>query len=180
MALVLHFLNFIIFLNFMCVQVFCSKVCLCTTCMPGACRGQKRASDSLELKRVWWPMDVSHHVGARNWTWFLWKHAYLWSMLPMLILNHGSHFVLSKCWTAFPRLYCCEVEHENLGDSSKPPSSSSPPSSGSGPEKWWSPGLKETWSPKGTLKHHTGQSHLWTWTVHPGTWCGIRIFLSGE
>lgn len=37
-------------------------VCLCTTCFPGAFRGQKRASESLELERC---MVVSQQGGKR-------------------------------------------------------------------------------------------------------------------
>jgi hypothetical protein len=57
----------VLYLNFiLCVWLFCLHVCLCTTCMPCACRGQKRASDPLEveLKTV-----GRHHVGAGNQTW---------------------------------------------------------------------------------------------------------------
>jgi hypothetical protein len=39
--------------------LFC--VCLCTICMPGACVGQKKELDLLELHLE---MAVSHHVGA--------------------------------------------------------------------------------------------------------------------
>lgn len=37
-------------------------------CVPGVLRGQKRASDSLELELR---MVIIHHVGAVNWTWGL-------------------------------------------------------------------------------------------------------------
>lgn len=30
--------------------MFCLHICLCTMCMPGACRGQKEVSDSVELE----------------------------------------------------------------------------------------------------------------------------------
>lgn len=33
--------------HFVCV---CLYVCMCTACLPGACRGLKRASDHLELE----------------------------------------------------------------------------------------------------------------------------------
>ena len=46
-------------LFFVYVWMFCLHVCLCITCMPGAHRGQKRASDSLELELQ---MVVSHCV----------------------------------------------------------------------------------------------------------------------
>jgi hypothetical protein len=52
-----YFLN--LFLFYVC-EVFCLHVSLCTMCMPGACGGQKRASDlELELQRV-----ASHHMGG--------------------------------------------------------------------------------------------------------------------
>lgn len=34
----------------LCAWVFCWHVCLCSTCMPDVCRGQKRVSDSPELE----------------------------------------------------------------------------------------------------------------------------------
>ena len=41
----------IIFFYFiLCVWIFCLHVCLCIMCVPGACRGQKRASDPVELE----------------------------------------------------------------------------------------------------------------------------------
>lgn len=40
---------------------------LCTTCIPGTQRGQKRVSDPLE-QRV-----TDYQVGVGNWTWSLWK-----------------------------------------------------------------------------------------------------------
>ena len=40
---------------FMCMSVL-PVVCLCTMCVAGACKGQKRALDLLELD------SVSHHV----------------------------------------------------------------------------------------------------------------------
>lgn len=45
----------------------CLRACLCTTLMPGACRGQMGASDPLET-------IVSLH-GAGNQTWVLWKRS---------------------------------------------------------------------------------------------------------
>ena len=41
--------------------MFCLDICLCTMCMPGACRGQKRALDSLELELQ---RTVHYHLGA--------------------------------------------------------------------------------------------------------------------
>ena len=44
------YFSFFIFLLFYFTWMgFCPNVCLCTVSMPGACRGQKRALDSLEL-----------------------------------------------------------------------------------------------------------------------------------
>jgi hypothetical protein len=45
-------------------MVFCLHVCLCTMCVPCAHKGQKRASDPLELD---FQTVVSHHMGAGNW-----------------------------------------------------------------------------------------------------------------
>lgn len=42
--------------------MFYFLVCMCTMCVPGIFRGQKRVSD-LELE-LW--MVVTHHVGAEN------------------------------------------------------------------------------------------------------------------
>lgn len=42
---------------------FCLPVCLRTTCMPGVCRGQKRAPGPLGLK-LW--MAVSPYMSAEN------------------------------------------------------------------------------------------------------------------
>ena len=47
---------------------FCLPVCLCTTCMPGVCRGQERVLKHLGLKVQ---MVVSYHVGAETLTWVL-------------------------------------------------------------------------------------------------------------
>lgn len=38
--------------NILCVVVFCLHICVGTTCTLGACGGQRRVSDSLELE-VW-------------------------------------------------------------------------------------------------------------------------------
>lgn len=38
-------------------------LCVCTTCVFGACVGQKGTLNSLELELQ---MAVNHHVGARN------------------------------------------------------------------------------------------------------------------
>ena len=41
--------------------MFCLHECMCTSCVPDAFRGQKRAFNPLEWL-------LSHHVGAGNWT----------------------------------------------------------------------------------------------------------------
>lgn len=64
-AFFLH--NFILNL---CMWVICLYVCLYTVCMLSACGGQKRTSDPLEPELQ---MVVTHHVGAGNQTWDLWK-----------------------------------------------------------------------------------------------------------
>lgn len=43
--------------------MFCLYVCKCTTCKSGTCKGQKRASDPVELELQ---TVSSHHVGAGN------------------------------------------------------------------------------------------------------------------
>jgi len=55
----------------LCVWVFYLYVCLCTTCVPGALRGQKGILDlqEQELQTV-----VSHHVDAKNWSQVLLKN----------------------------------------------------------------------------------------------------------
>lgn len=51
----------LLFYLIVCVWVFYPYVCMCTTCMPGAGRGQKRAMHLLELELR---MVVGHHVNA--------------------------------------------------------------------------------------------------------------------
>lgn len=50
---------------YFCVWIFCLLICMCTTCMPGARRHQKRALEAQELKLQW--MWAS--VWVLNWTW---------------------------------------------------------------------------------------------------------------
>lgn len=59
-----------IFILIVCIWVFPLQVYLCTNFMPGALRGQKRASDSQELELQ---IVESHHMCAGNWTWLSWK-----------------------------------------------------------------------------------------------------------
>jgi hypothetical protein len=40
----------------------CPRVYMCTTCMPGVCRNQKRALDLLELQEL--QMFVSYYMGT--------------------------------------------------------------------------------------------------------------------
>lgn len=49
------------FITILCVWVFCLHVCLCTTCVPGACRKKSLCPLRLELQKV-----VSHCVGPGN------------------------------------------------------------------------------------------------------------------
>lgn len=58
--------------------VFCLYVCPCAMCILGACRGQKKVSDPLELELL---MVVSCH--ARDFLWVLCKND-------------------KNCWTIFP------------------------------------------------------------------------------
>lgn len=55
------------FMNLSILSVYMSY----TTCMPSAWKGQK-APDHLELE-LWTPTSV----GARNWTWVIWKNSHL-------------------------------------------------------------------------------------------------------
>jgi hypothetical protein len=48
--------------------IYVSVLCVC---MPGACGGQKRASDPLELELQ---MVVNCHVSSGNQIWVLWKN----------------------------------------------------------------------------------------------------------
>lgn len=49
--------------NFSCMWTFCLHVCLCTTCMYGAHRDQKRVSDTLKLELH---TVVDHHEGIES------------------------------------------------------------------------------------------------------------------
>lgn len=63
-------------------------VCVCTMYKPGAGGGQKEASNPLgvELHTI-----VSHHVGAGNRTWLLWKSSAFtyWSSLQAFSFSHS-------------------------------------------------------------------------------------------
>lgn len=52
-------------------MVFCLKVYICITCVPGTIRDQKTVLEPLELELL---MVVSCHAGARNRTWVLRKN----------------------------------------------------------------------------------------------------------
>lgn len=43
---------------------------MCAMCMPGACRGQKMALDSMAPELL---MTMSHQMGAGNKSWVLYK-----------------------------------------------------------------------------------------------------------
>ena len=58
------------YVSIVCVSVFCLHVCLCTMCVHGAQRVQKRASDALRLELQ---MDMNCHVGAGNGNHVFWK-----------------------------------------------------------------------------------------------------------
>ena len=64
--------SFLLTLIILCAWVFCLHECLCTTCMPGTCRGQKMVSDALELEfgELW-----AFIVGAGDQTWVLCRNA---------------------------------------------------------------------------------------------------------
>ena len=57
------------YFDFVCIECFvCMCVCVCTMCVLDASRGQKRASDALELEAQ---MVGSCHVDTGNGTWIL-------------------------------------------------------------------------------------------------------------
>lgn len=56
-----HFGCILLFIS--CMFVFCLHVYMCTTCVLGALKVQKRASYPLVLKLL---MAISHHVSAAN------------------------------------------------------------------------------------------------------------------
>ena len=78
---------------FMCISVFL-HVCLCTMCVPGACRGQKAALGPLGLELH---TDVSCSVGPGTSTWVFWKGAAYLTTEPCL---HPA--VPSVCWLLHP------------------------------------------------------------------------------
>lgn len=53
------FVFFKMYLFYMCV---CLNLCMSAICLPGACRGQRRALDSLEMELT--DSYEPHHVGA--------------------------------------------------------------------------------------------------------------------
>jgi hypothetical protein len=55
----------LLFKDTSCIWIFCLYTCLSATNVPGAHRGQKRASDTLKLELQ---MVENHHVGTRNQT----------------------------------------------------------------------------------------------------------------
>ena len=98
-------------------ELFCVWVliCMCTTHVPAAFRGQKRASDSLglELQTV-----VSHHVDAGNWTWVLCENKSAlkcWANSPilgffkyvLLILKIITYIVSLCTCTHMPQVCVC-------------------------------------------------------------------------
>lgn len=87
-----------------CVWVFCLHVRLCITCIPAACRVQKRASYPLYL--VLWTA-VSCHVGIRNQICLYKRNESSW------VLNHSSrlnHFLLP-----FVCVCVCGYVHRQAG-----------------------------------------------------------------
>lgn len=52
-------------------MVACLHVCLCTACVPGARRGQKRVLEPLGLELL---VVMNHLVGAVNWIQDLWNN----------------------------------------------------------------------------------------------------------
>lgn len=85
-------LDLVIFI--LCVWI---HVCTCTTRVPGALRGQKRAVDPLQLKLQ---RPVSCHVGTRNHSYVLWKS----SQCSCQLSHVSGPFVALKlvCTSLFP------------------------------------------------------------------------------
>lgn len=77
----------------LCVWVFCLHVCLCTMCVPGAYRGQKKVLDSLEL-------ELQTDVGARNWTWVVWCPNPTPLVQGLIPRSQAGQTVLNWCWTS--------------------------------------------------------------------------------
>lgn len=64
--------------------MFCLLICLCTTCVHGAFRDQKRASDHLILELL---SVVNCHVHAGNQSWAPWKN----SKFSQPLIEHPEH-----------------------------------------------------------------------------------------
>lgn len=88
-----------------------SAPCVCTTC-----RGQRRVSDSLELKLQ---VDFSYHAGAENWTWDFCK-----SSQCSQLLSHFSSFEAStltyRAITLAPDLYFLIMSYSLLYNCLRP------------------------------------------------------------
>ena len=92
--------------------MLCLHACLCATCMPGAHGGQEKDPLELELQ-----MLVSHHVGARNQTWVLWKIKYssLLSHLSSLAVSYfktpsTAQQILVSCLSLFLPAFTVAME----------------------------------------------------------------------
>lgn len=70
-------------------------VCMCTICMPDACRGQRRASDSLglELQKI-----MSCHMGPGNWACVFWKSRWTLNYLAISSLPAVNLELLGSCF----------------------------------------------------------------------------------
>lgn len=85
----------------LCIWVF-FLLCICTNCVSGAFRGQKRASNHPELELL---VISNHNIDAGNWTQFPWKSrpcSQCWAMSPApasvsppYFLKQGFHWILS-------------------------------------------------------------------------------------
>lgn len=89
-----------VFIIILCVWVPCLHICLCTKCMLGALRGQKRASES--------PWNKGYcHLWATTWVlqikpWFSWRASSVlnhWAIPPVPLA------VLEEHACSFPRTY---------------------------------------------------------------------------
>lgn len=97
--------------------MFCLLVHMCTTHIPGACRGQKRSSDSLELE-LW--VVVNQHVGTESWVWNLsgnkFNTYFRMSFPPAAdaVFSNSGQEMLALVWAAGSRLFFCFLQRQRM------------------------------------------------------------------